>query len=158
MPFRRDFGLNADPGYVRNFMRNPNSYCEHYPVAVAPEDETELRSLVMEQRMTPLEEFAARQPEFAGHWIDQSNGGVIKVAFASGAAGAHRAPAFALPVVLVARGVEDGGTRSTRSLVVDVDVSDMHNNERRQWRWSTSSTACPDPAPPPMGSWSASTR
>lgn len=27
------------------------------------------------------------QPEVAGHWIDQSNGGVIKVAFASGAAG-----------------------------------------------------------------------
>jgi len=62
-------------------------------------------------------------------------------------------PVFALPVVLVARGAEDGGTRSTRSLVVDVDVSDMHNNGRRQWRWSTSSTACPDPAPPPMGSW-----
>jgi hypothetical protein len=45
-------------------------------------------------------------------------------------------PVFALPVVLVARGVEDGGTRSTRSLAVDVDVSDMHNNGRRQWRWS----------------------
>lgn len=51
------------------------------------------RRISMESQMIPLEEYSEKQPGFAGHWIGQPTGGIIKVAFA-GDADQHR-PAIA---------------------------------------------------------------
>jgi hypothetical protein len=85
LDFRRDFGLNADETYVRQLMANPQAY-SHWPVALTRDEIAEMdRRFAMEEQMTPLEDLAERLPNFAGHWIDQPRGGIITVAFTSGA-------------------------------------------------------------------------
>jgi streptogrisin C len=85
MKFRQDFGLNADPDTVRALMANQAAYDGNFPVALAPHERAEMeRRIAMEAQMAPLERLAERLPGFAGLWIDQPGGGVIKLALVGG--------------------------------------------------------------------------
>ena len=66
-------------------MADPGAYDGNFPVALTPAERAEMeRRIALEKQMTPLEELAASLPGFAGHWIDQPGGGVIKVALVDG--------------------------------------------------------------------------
>jgi streptogrisin C len=81
LKFRHDFGLDADPAAVRALMANPASYDGNFPVALTPPERAEMeRRIAMEGQLAPLERRARRVPGFAGLWIDQPAGGVIKLA------------------------------------------------------------------------------
>jgi streptogrisin C len=85
LKFRQDFGLNADSAAVRALMANPAAYDGNFPVALAPPERAEMeRRIAMEGQMAPLERHAQRVPGFAGLWIDQPGGGIIKVALVGG--------------------------------------------------------------------------
>lgn len=88
--FRSDFGLRADEAYVRQLMADPKAY-GRWDYALTDAEAAEMdRRYAMEGQMEPLEEVAESLPAFAGHWIDQRNGGIITVAFTRNAA-SHRA-------------------------------------------------------------------
>jgi hypothetical protein len=77
-------------------MADPTAYADGYPVALTRDERAEMdRRIAMEDEMNPLEDLARGLPSFAGVWIDQPNGGIIKVAFA-GDADQHRAAIQAL--------------------------------------------------------------
>jgi hypothetical protein len=87
--FRRDFGLRADEAYVRDLIsQRPANARWDYALTDAEAREMDRRAL-MEAAMAPLEEASESRPDFAGHWIDQRNGGVITIAFTRNAVG-HR--------------------------------------------------------------------
>jgi hypothetical protein len=89
--FRRDFGFDLDPAAVAELMAAPTNYIGDYGLALTPSEPAELQArLVREDQMVAVRDHAERQPSFAGAWIDQPGGGIIKVAFA-GDAEAHRA-------------------------------------------------------------------
>lgn len=86
LKFRRDFGLNPDPTFVRTLMADAAAYDESFPVALTDGERSEMkRRIAMEDALAPLETFARVLPEFAGIWIDQPAGGVVKVALTAGA-------------------------------------------------------------------------
>lgn len=86
LKFRRDFGLNADPTFVRALMADAAAYDESFPVALTDGERSEMkRRIAMEDALAPLETFARALPESAGIWIDQPAGGVVKVALTAGA-------------------------------------------------------------------------
>jgi streptogrisin C len=88
LKFRQDFGLDADPAAVRALMGNPAAYDGNFPVALSPPERAEMgRRIAMEAKMAPLELHAQGLPGFAGIWIDQPSGGVIKVALVGGTDG-----------------------------------------------------------------------
>jgi hypothetical protein len=85
LKFRQDFGLDADAAAVRALMANPAAYDGNFPVALTGPERVEMeRRIAMEAQMAPLEQHAQSLPGFAGHWIDQPAGGVIKVALVGG--------------------------------------------------------------------------
>src|SRR5688572_11039851 len=66
-------------------MANPAAYDGSFPVALTGPERAEMqRRIAMEAQMAPLERHAQSLPGFAGHWIDQPAGGVIKVALVGG--------------------------------------------------------------------------
>lgn len=92
MKFRQDFGLNSDPAAVMALMSDRTAYDENFPVALTPAERTEMeRRIAMEAQMAPLEAVAEMLPGFAGHWIDQPAGGVIKVALVDASRAARAA-------------------------------------------------------------------
>jgi len=69
--------VNAEPANRR----------AEFPVPLTPGEFAEMtRRIAMEDQMTALEVASQDLPGFAGHWIDQRAGGVIRIAFAGGAA------------------------------------------------------------------------
>lgn len=89
--FRRDFGFDVDQATVATLMAASANYIGDYGVALTPAELADLqRRLVSEDHLIRAREYAQAQPSFAGAWMDQPAGGIIKIAFA-GDAPAHRA-------------------------------------------------------------------
>lgn len=85
LKFRQDFGLNADPAAVRALMASPAAYDGNFPLALATAERAEMeRRIAMEAQIGPLEQRAQGLPGFAGLWIDQPAGGIIRVALVDG--------------------------------------------------------------------------
>lgn len=84
--FRQNFGLAADPATVRAVNGDPANRRAEFPVPLAPAEFAEMsRRIAMEDQMAALEVASEKLPGFAGHWIDQPAGGVIRIAFVGGA-------------------------------------------------------------------------
>lgn len=80
--FREQFGFRSDEAYVSQVI----AAAGNGPVPLTDAEAAEMeRRFVMQEQMTPLEVLASALPDFAGMWIDQPGGGVITVAFTSGA-------------------------------------------------------------------------
>jgi hypothetical protein len=79
--FRENFGFTTDPRYVADLMASTQAHVR-WGAFLSAEEEAEMdRRGELEGAIAPLEARAERLDGFAGHWIDQRDGGVVTVAF-----------------------------------------------------------------------------
>ena len=81
--FRRSFGLNDDPTYVRRLHETPGvEYDTNYGAVLTDEERGQLqRQFAIQDGLNVVKAYAEAQPDFAGVHIDHAQGGLIYVAF-----------------------------------------------------------------------------
>ena len=87
MRFRRIFGLNTDPAFVRRTVEDPalvaSSERFSVPLTAAEEQEMRLRISISKATQDTVRSYGTdkARDSFAGVYIDQKNGGLVYVAF-----------------------------------------------------------------------------